>query len=116
MLLNTACDRPEGASSDPCEHLDRVDREMLDLMEDVLAMHQDKPQFVMNMQHAHVMWIQYRDAMARVYMDAAKKPRNYSVDQKRCKCGIMAELTLRRIEELRFWLESFDPTKTCWDQ
>jgi uncharacterized protein YecT (DUF1311 family) len=66
------------------------------------------------MKMAQVAWTQYRNAMSTAYMDKEKRPRDYTQPQKECKCSKMADLTRKRIEELKVFLEPNPDDIMCW--
>jgi uncharacterized protein YecT (DUF1311 family) len=97
-----------------CSGLDQVDLEMTKLFDQVLEVHKKKKRFIHNMKMAQVAWTQYRNAMSAAYMDKEKRPRDYTQPQKECKCSKMADLTRKRIEELKVFLEPNPDDIMCW--
>lgn len=115
LLHLFACsDAGRSGTEDPCSELDRADLEMNEIYRQVNERHAGKIQFLKNLNQSQVMWVQYRNATAQLYMDDTIRPREYSEEQKACKCGVMAALTRKRVEELRYWLRDFGDIDACW--
>jgi uncharacterized protein YecT (DUF1311 family) len=115
LLRLFACgDAGHSVAEDPCSELDRADLEMNEIFRQINERHAGKIQFLKNLNQAQVMWVQYRNATAQLHMDETIRPREYSEEQKKCKCGVMAALTRKRVEELRFWLRDFGDIEACW--
>ena len=109
MGLTVACSQSTGDNTDPCTQFDKVDKEMLDLIESIENKFVGDQLFKKALTMSQVYWIQYRDRHLR-----ALYPEDWDRHYRKkygkevfnpCKCKDLTRMTQARIEELKMWVE-----------
>jgi len=106
-IVAFSCNNKEG--KDPCTEFDKVDKEMLDLIDAINSKYYTNKRFLKNFNMEQVYWINYRDHhLKSVY------PEDWSRYYRKefgtevfnpCKCKEMTRFTLERIKELKLWMK-----------
>lgn len=98
-----------------CETFDALDREMLDLHEEIKVKYKDDKLFLKHLQSAQIYWIQYRDRHLHTLFPKGYDAYRKTYERKQvneCKCMELARLTKLRIEDLKLWISRDKPG---WD-
>ncbi len=106
----------EYAGLDPCQVLDKVDREMLDLYNEVMEKYADDFDFINWFKQSQIYWVQYKDRYVKSLYprknDYYKK--EFGKDAGYCKCEEWTRMTRRRIEDIKVFLgEGSERYKHC---
>ncbi len=97
----------QSADTDPCATFDQLDRQMLDLIQEIKDTHATDVKFLEEFNMEQVFWIQYRDTHLR-----AIYPKDWDRHYRQnfgkeifnpCKCKEMVRMTRLRIRELELW-------------
>ncbi len=108
LVLFTRCEVRESNAIDPCDELDQVDLQMLNLVDSIKSLHSDEPVFQERLKMTQVYWQQYRDRHLRA-LYPEDWDRVYRKEHGRevfntCICKEVARMTKLRIKELNMFL------------
>lgn len=107
VILSTAACTQQNKDFDHCEELNVVDREMLDIIDQIEEKYKDDQEFLTRFKDAQIYWIQYKDRHVRAMFPYKKKyyKENFGMTYNYCKCKEWIRLTKLRNKELRRWLD-----------
>ena len=109
VLIFSACNSKTDVNY--CTEIDPVDKEMLDLYNQILEERKADNKFLKDFKMLHVNWVQYRNSLARTIW--YKEPEEYQGDYRNCKCELLMEMTRARIAELEMWTKGNPKWKEC---
>lgn len=91
---------------DYCKNLDKVDREMLNIIGSIENKYNTEKEFLRRFNDAQVFWIQYKDRHVGALYPLKKDlyTNTYGDKYNQCKCKEWARLTQMRIDEINVWL------------
>ncbi|MEM8568371.1 MAG: hypothetical protein AAGF85_18060 [Bacteroidota bacterium] len=95
--------------ADPCTEFDQIDKEMLDLMEEIKTKHRTDAIFLKRFEMERVYWNQYRDRRLR-----AIYPQDWDTHYRKkfgkevfnkCKCKELLRMSKNRLIDLKLYVE-----------
>ncbi len=104
----TAC-KPE--KQNPCKEFDKIDLEMLQIIDEINSRYAEDRKFIAAFKDAQIYWIQYRNRHIKAIYPL--EPKKYDFDVGKCKCEVYSTLTLKRIEELKQWVDGVPEAAGC---
>jgi uncharacterized protein YecT (DUF1311 family) len=100
-------------NQDACAVFERADTELNAVYRHILAAYEQAPQFTEKLTKAQRAWVAFRDAhLEAVYPDPDKQAA-YGSAYAMCRCFVLAELTKRRVDELKQWLNGVPEGEVC---
>lgn len=91
-------------SGDACSEYKQAEAELNSVYREVLATHKRDRAFEKKLKEAQLAWIKFRDAHLESIFPAANKQQEYGSAFQMCYCGELAEITYKRIAQLKQWL------------
>jgi len=95
-----------------CNEYKRADAELNKLYERILSENRADTVFVRKMRAAQRAWVSYRDAHLESLYPAADK-REYGSVHPMCHCMSLTEITKKRTNELRRWVQGVPEGEVC---
>jgi uncharacterized protein YecT (DUF1311 family) len=89
-----------------CAELDAADAELNRTYQDILRHYRGETLFLAKLKTAQRAWIAFRDAELEAIYPAAEKRIEYGSMYPMCRCAVLADLTTRRTEQLKTWLDA----------
>jgi uncharacterized protein YecT (DUF1311 family) len=96
-----------------CDDHKKADAELNKLYQQVLREYKADALFVQKMRNAQRAWVTYRDAYVDSLYPSANPQRDYGGVYPMCRCSVLEELTKRRVEELRRWVNGVEEGDVC---
>jgi len=91
----------------------RADQELNSVYREVLRSYADDPAFVKKLKAAQRAWLAFRDAELAALYPRAQEPGYYGSIYPACFATAKADLTKRRTEDLRRWLDGVAEGDVC---
>jgi uncharacterized protein YecT (DUF1311 family) len=98
---------------DACDEFKKADNELNKLYQRILSEYKADALFVQKMRSAQRAWVAYRDAHLEALYPATNPQFEYGSVFLMCHCTAMAEITRKRAEELRRWVDGVDEAEAC---
>jgi uncharacterized protein YecT (DUF1311 family) len=97
----------------PGDDYTRADQKLNAVYREVLRSYADDPTFVKRLKAAQRAWLAFRDAELAALYPRAQEPGYYGSIYPACFATAKADLTKRRAEELRRWLDGVAEGDVC---
>ncbi|MEM7108522.1 MAG: hypothetical protein AAF519_09880 [Bacteroidota bacterium] len=108
VLIMLACNSQK-EEIDPCTEFDQIDKEMLDLMEEIKTKHRTDAIFLKRFEMERVYWNQYRDRRLRsIYpqdWDTHYRKKFGKEVFNKCKCKELLRMSKNRLIDLKLYVE-----------
>lgn len=96
-----------------CDENKKVDAELNKLYQQVVREYKADALFVQKMRNAQRAWVMYRDAYLESLYPSGTPHSAYGSVYPMCRCSVLADLTKRRVEELRRWVDGVEEGDVC---
>jgi uncharacterized protein YecT (DUF1311 family) len=94
-----------------CDAYTEVDEQLNSVYKQILREYQSDRNFTEKLKKAQRAWIAYRDAHLDAIYPAG--PSEYGSAHRMCRCMVLTEMTARRVEELRQWIDGLEEGDLC---
>ena len=91
----------------------RADADLNREYQQLLHQYRDDVRFIRNARRAQRAWIAYRDAQLALLYPYAERRGFYGSVYPMCRCMAVLELTKKRVEELRPWVDGVQEGDVC---
>lgn len=98
---------------DACDEYKKADIELNKLYRQILSEYKADALFVQKLRSAQRAWVAYRDAHLEALYPATNPQVEYGSVFLMCRCTALAEITRKRAEELRRWVDGVDEGEAC---
>ena len=98
-------------AQEACERLENAEIAMEGTYETILMDYAENGVFIDSFRKAQTAWKQYRDASLDARFPGAKS--YYGSSYATCRCEVLADLTEKRNNELKLWLEGLEEGEIC---
>lgn len=109
VLGQTQGEMEQGA----CDESKRADADLNREYQQLLHQYRDDVRFIRNARRAQRAWIAYRDAQSGLLYPYAERRGAYGSVYPMCRCMAVLELTKKRVEELRRWVDGVEEGDVC---
>ena len=96
-----------------CDGSKRADADLNREYQQLLHQYRDDVRFIRNARRAQRAWIAYRDAQLALLYPYAERRGFYGSVYPMCRCMAVLELTKKRVEELRRWVDGVEEGDVC---
>ena len=96
-----------------CDQLERADEQLNLVYRLVMNEYAEDQRFTTSLREAQRAWITFRDLHVESRYPGEDKLAEYGSAYFECRCLEMAELTERRTEQLKRWLEGIEEGDVC---
>lgn len=96
-----------------CNDYKKADAELNKVYQQVLNENKANVLFVSKLKTAQRAWIAYRDAHVESLYPAANPQTEYGSVYPMCHCSVLTDLTRKRTEELRRWVDGIEEGDVC---
>ena len=102
-------------STEACNNYQQVDEELNSLYKQILkdTRYSNNKPFLSALKTAQTNWIKFRDASIDAKFPGLDKKKQYGSVLTMCSCAFLTELTLKRIDELKIWIQGTPEGDVC---
>lgn len=100
-------------SQDACRAFQQTDRDLNEVYRRILDEYASQPPFLDRLRASQRAWIVFRDAHVEAIFPEADKLEAYGSAYALCRCAVLADLTARRVNDLRQWLTGAKEGDVC---
>lgn len=90
-----------------------ADKELNKVYRQILKKYKKAPQFLAKLKTSQRLWIKFRDAELEMQFPKENKKLNYGSVYQYCANNFLAEITVKRTNTLKKWLEEVDEFDVC---
>ena len=96
-----------------CDKFKKADNDLNSVYNRILEVYKTDKTFIAKLKKAQVAWIAFRDAHIDAIFPLEDKRVEYGSVYPMCECGEREEITLKRISELKRWLDGIEEGDVC---